>query len=97
MEVRGELVIGGLSWLFIFGLFCAFGRVLWNMNKEIQSRVNTERSSPNSGDEKIISLTFSDEVIPEKKFWTVRGLLDTLLIFLLMIFIVFSLAIGYSR
>ena len=97
MEVRSELVIGGLSLLFISGLLCAFGRVLWNMNKEIQSRVHMERSSPNSGDEKTISLAFSDEVISEKKFWTVRGLLDTLLIFLLMIFIVISLAIGYSR
>ena len=62
-----------------------------------KSRTNDEDSLSNCGSQATGSIALSDETISEKKFWAVRGLLDTLLIFLLMIFIVFSLAIGYSR
>jgi hypothetical protein len=60
-------VVGALQILLVLG-FLGFGRALWLVSKEIQSRKNVKSSSPDFGDQETSSPAIRDESVPEKTF-----------------------------
>ena len=94
---RLKIYAGVVAPIVVFGLlFAGLVFIFWmQVRADRKSQTNDKIHLSDCGSQVTSSPALSDEVIPEKKFWRVRGLLDTLLL-LLMIFIVISLAIGYS-
>ena len=79
------MAVGVLQILLVPGVFGAFGRALWTVSKEIQSRKNVKSSSPDFGEEATSNPAIGNESVPEKSFK------NFVIIFLMVLVVVIGL------